>query len=220
MDSSHVSIFELKLPASWFDVYNHTHVTSIPIGLNSTLLFKILNTRDKQQQIQLVFDPEESDKLFINFTNDDKKIFDKSFELPLMDIESDVMDIPSTDSQAEFSLPSSNFANIINQLKIFGDNLDVECTEDKIILHSTSQECGKMKVEIETEDLNSYSITEGETVKLSFSLTILHNICMYSKISKEVEIHFVENYPMKLKFDLGDDNARLTFYLAPKMSDD
>jgi proliferating cell nuclear antigen PCNA len=179
-----------------------------------------LNTRDKQQQIQLVFNPEESDKLFINFTNDDKKIFDKSFELPLMDIETDVMDIPNTDSQAEFSLPSGNFANIINQLKIFGDNLDVECTEDKITLNSTSQECGKMKVEIDTEDLTSYSITEGETVKLSFSLTILHNICMYSKISKEVEIHFVENYPMKIKFDLGENNAQLTFYLAPKISDD
>ena len=54
MDSSRVSIFEIKLASTWFDTYEHTHNTSIPIGVSSSLLFKILNTRDKLQELQLV----------------------------------------------------------------------------------------------------------------------------------------------------------------------
>jgi len=220
MDSSRVSIFELYLPATWFDTYEHTHDTAVAIGISSTLLFKILNTREKGQETKLVFDGEQSDKLFVDFTCENPAIFDKKFEIPLMDLEQDVMQIPEMDSQAEFSLCSTNFSNLINQLKLFGDTLEIECTEEKIKLHSVSQDAGKMQVEIDINELTEYAIEENETVKLSFSLTILHNVCMYSKISKNVNLYLKDNFPMKICYALGDNDAKLTFYLAPKMSDD
>jgi DNA polymerase III sliding clamp (beta) subunit (PCNA family) len=77
-----------------------------------------------------------------------------------------------------------------------------------------------MLVDINIEDLTEYSITEGEEMKLSFSLSMLHNICMYNKISKEVEIHLTKNFPMKIVYSLGDNDACFTFYLAPKISDE
>jgi len=75
-------------------------------------------------------------------------------------------------------------------------------------------------VEIDINELTEYAIEENETVKLSFSLTILHNVCMYSKISKNVNLYLKDNFPMKICYALGDNDAKLTFYLAPKMSDD
>jgi proliferating cell nuclear antigen len=220
MDSSRVSIFEIKLESSWFDTYEHTHTTSIPIGVSSSLLFKILNTRDKMQELQLVFAESESDKLFINFTCDNKAVFDKKFELPLVDLEYELMAIPDSESQAEISINSVNFANIINQMKMFGDTLEFECDEEKIMMYSISQESGKMSVEINIDDLTGYSINEGESIKLSFSLNVLHNICMYSKIAKDVEVRLTENFPMKITYLLGDENSKMVFYLAPKISDD
>lgn len=220
MDSARVSVFELTLPSTWFDVYEHTSQSAIPIGISSSLLFKILNTRDKAQETQIKYDVDNSDKLYIGFTCDNKAIFDKNFEIPLMDIECELMGIPATESQADFSVSSANFANIINQLKLFGDTLDITCNEDKIVLQSLSTEAGKMDVEISIDELDSYSINEGETVKLSFSLNILHNICMYSKISKNVEISLIDNFPMKIVYNLGAETANLTFYLAPKISED
>ena len=130
------------------------------------------------------------------------------------------MQIPSTDSNAEFSINSTTYASLINQLKIFGDTIDIQCSEEKIVLHSISVESGKMMVDINIEDLTEYSINEGEIIKLSFSLNMLHNICMYNKISKEIEIFLTKDYPMKVVYQLGEDNANFTFYLAPKISDD
>jgi len=220
MDTARVSIFELCLSNSWFDTYDHTAASAITIGVNSTLLFKILNTREKTQETNIKFESVNSDKLYINFTSENKAIFDKSFEFPLMELENDIMGIPDTDYNAEFSLCSSNFANIVNQLKLFGDTMDIHCSEEKILLNSTCQESGKMMVQIDINDLNEFSINEGETIELSFSINILHNICMYSKISKTIDIHIKDNFPMKITYNLGEDSSKMVFYLAPKIKDD
>jgi proliferating cell nuclear antigen PCNA len=184
------------------------------------MLFKILNTRDKLQETQILYNEADCDKLFLNFSSNNASVFNKRFELPLIDLDCEVMEIPPGESDAEFSLDSAVFASLINQLKIFGDTIEIQCSEEKIVLHSISIEAGKMLVDINIEDLTEYSINEGEIMKLSFSLSMLHNICMYSKISKEVEIHLKENFPMKLKYSLGEDGAAFTFYLAPKIRDD
>lgn len=220
MDSARVSVFELTLPSTWFDEYNHTSSTPITIGLSSSLLFKILNTREKIQETNIKFKNEDDDKLFIHFTCNNGAVFDKRFELPLIELDCELMQIPSTDSNAEFSINSTTYANLINQLKIFGDTIEIQCSEEKIVLHSISIESGKMLVDINIEDLTEYSINEGEIIKLSFSLNMLHNICMYNKISKEIEIFLTKDYPMKVVYPLGEDNANFTFYLAPKISDD
>lgn len=231
MDSSHVSIFEITLPAEWFDEYilgeegetpgDDPEDESISLGISSLILFKILNSRDKSQKITIDYSNKKSDIVNIHFAGDNKQEFDKHFEVSLIDIEMDIMQIPDMEYQAEITLSSYHFANIINQLKLFGNNLDVECSEDKIILYSSSVESGKMFVEIKIEDLTSFSINEGETVNMSFSLTFLHNICLYNKLSKEIELKFSENVPMKIIYNIiGDeDGAKMVFYLAPKITD-
>jgi hypothetical protein len=78
-----------------------------------------------------------------------------------------------------------------------------------------------MFVEIKIDDLSEFTIDEGETVELSFALTYLHNICLYNKIAKDMEIKISANYPLKIIYTLlGYENAKLTFYLAPRISDD
>lgn len=221
MDSTHVTVFEISLPNTWFNEYTLFENKPFTIGLNSFLLFRILNTREKTQNMKFIYDKNiDTDKLFITFTSENKAIFDKEFELPLMELDCEIMSIPEFDSNAELFISSLNFSNIVNQMKLFGDTIDVECCEENIVLNSISQESGKMRVIINIDELASYSINEGDKIKLSFSTNILHNICLYSKISKEMEIHFTESYPMKLIYNLGEQGATMKFYLAPKITDD
>lgn len=230
MDHSHISIFEVSLPSEWFDIYEHNSNASIKIGINSSILFRVLNSRDKTQKINILYN-ESHDTMEIHFTpinsiekNDKNTInaeFDKHFEISLLDIDNELIDIPIIDYQAEFTIASFNFANMINQLKMFSDNLDLVCSEEKIMLYSTSAEQGKMFVEINIDDLSTFIIDEGETIKMSFSLTQIHNICLYNKMSKEVDIKFKNNYPLKLIYNLfGHPDAEIRFYLAPKINDD
>lgn len=221
MDAARVSVFEFILPSAWFDQYEHSNGSSIPLGINSTLFFKILNMREKNQIIQLIFDPEDNDKLFIHFTSEDKTVFDKHFELPLMDLDYELMAIPDMECDAELTIPAVTFAGLVGQLRLFGDCIDIECSEEKIELKSFAEGMGKMSVNIDIEDLDSYAINEGEEMKLSFSLTMLNNICAYHKVSRNMEIQLMKNYPMKIIYSLDPTlvDAKMTFYLAPKIND-
>jgi proliferating cell nuclear antigen PCNA len=153
-------------------------------------------------------------------TCESTEVFDRHFQIPLMEIDADVMHIPDMEYQAEFAIPSVTFATLIDQLKMFGDTLQVECSEEKIQLCSESQETGKMSVDIPIDDVISFAIEEGKELKLSFSLSYLHNICMYSKLAKNVEVCLSTNYPIRLVYSLSDDDdSKFVFYLAPKIDD-
>ena len=147
--------------------------------------------------------------------------FDKHFELPLIDIDEEGMQIPEIEYTAELAMHSSQFADIITQLKMFGDTMEVQCSEEQITLASTSQDQGKMFVEIGINDLSEFAIDEGANLALSFSLTYLKHFCAYSRISELVSIKIGESYPMRISYSLGEqEDANLVFHLAPKMNDD
>ena len=148
----------------------------------------------------------------------DSKIYDMHFEIPLVDIETEVIDIPPIDYAAEFSLSSLNFANIVNQLRLFGDTMDIECSEERIQLYSHGIESGKMSVEINIDELTEFSINEGERLTISFGLNYLNHISAFHKLTKEIELKICDNYPLYAAYNFGED-ARVKFYLAPKISD-
>jgi proliferating cell nuclear antigen PCNA len=219
MDTSRVSISEIILPNIWFDTYEINVESDITIGVHSDLLFKVLHARDKTQSVLFQFKEDNSDKLEIHFMNDNKNSFDKHFELPLIDIETDMMSIPEYDTNVDMTLLSQNFASVITHLQLFGDTITFKCNEDKIELLSVSADSGKMTADVNIDDLTSYSITENESFSNSFSLGKLHNICLYNKMSQELEISITNNFPMRITYNLGIENAKMLFYLAPKIDE-
>ena len=218
MDTACVVVFEIILPASWFDSSYQLTKGAVNLGVNTTMLYKVLTARDKTQTIEI---KSEDDKLNVQFLNPDtdcnKNVFNKQFEIPLLDIQTELMEIPEIDHQAEFTIPSVTFASLINQLRNFGDTMSVICSEESISLESFSIDLGKMSVNVSIDDLEEFAIEEGK--QIGFSLKYLHDICLYQKICKNISIGISEQTPLKASYIL-DDNASLSFYLAPKVGDD
>lgn len=217
MDSSRISIIEVNLPANWFDKYVFSNKSEIVLGISSNILFKILNAREKQQQIRVVYGL--NDILEIHFTSEDKSVYDRYFHCPLLDIETDTMNIPDIDYCAEFTLSSSTFSTLIHQMKNFGDSLEMICNENRIEFTATSVETGTMTVEIPIDDLTSFSINAGEELRMSFALGALNQICSFNKVTKEIMIRLCDNYPLSIVFPITEEGAYLRIYLAPKITD-
>jgi proliferating cell nuclear antigen PCNA len=216
MDNSKVSILEITIPSTWFCSYHCPN--PIVIGINSSIFFKILSSRDKVQTMQIIFSIEDEDKLFVHMNSSIKTVFDRNFEVPLIDLCSDIMTIPIIEYQADISLPSLDFALLINQLKGFGETLEFVCNENKIEMISKSIDQGKMSVSVGIDDLSSFAIEEGRELNMSYSLNNLHSMCCYSKICKEVEIKMHESYPLYVGY--FNEELLIKFFLAPKISDD
>lgn len=238
MNTAHVVILEICLPKEWFDIYE-IEGGSLKIGINTALFYKVLKKREKTQQINICYQNATNDKLQFFFTtniqssssssssidetNNTKKkdeVFDKDFEIPLVDVEEEILSIPDMEYQAELSLSTDKFANLISQLKDFGETLEIQCSEDKITLSAHSCENGKMITRILIEDLTEFSIEENENIQMEFALRYLYDICLYQKLSKLVELKISKDFPIRIMYPLGvEKDATFLFYLAPKMAD-
>ena len=156
MDHSHVSIFEIKLPSEWFDTYKVE--TDTMIGINTNILFKVLHTREKSHTLRLVLEEDNSDKLEINLLSENTDVYDKNYVIPLVDIDNEIMGIPEMEYQAEISFPSTVFSTLIDQMNMFGDSLNITCSEEKVEMNAQSVDTGKMFVNIPIDDLNSFAM--------------------------------------------------------------
>ena len=216
MDNCKISLLEVIIPKSWFCVYSCP--VPLTLGINTNIFHKILSSRDKVQTMHMYFNTEEEDKLYIDMESSMKTVFNRNFEVPLMELSYDVMDITAIEYQADISLPSSDFALLINQLRGFGETLQFVCNESKIEMISKSIDQGKMSVIVEIDDLSSYAIEEEKELNMSFSLKCLHTMCSFSKIYKEVEIKLHSDSPLYICYSDGELSVKI--YLAPQMSGD
>jgi proliferating cell nuclear antigen len=128
------------------------------------------------------------------------------------------MVIPTTDYDSEFTLPSKKIADMLSQLSNFGDDLNIKCSEDCVDFKASGNSV-EMRVNIPTDDMDSYSIIEDEEVNLTYSLIYLSKMCLTNKLSNDIEFSLSNEEPMKVNYNLGNDSS-IMFYIAPKLSDD
>jgi hypothetical protein len=112
-------------------------------------------------------------------------------------------------------MDAKKFGELISELMVFGSNLNIVCTEDLLELNS-SGDSGKLKVNIPIDSLNEFAISEGEKLDISYSLTHIGKMCLSSKLGQEVSLGISAEYPMSLKYSLGEESS-VAFFVAPKI---
>jgi proliferating cell nuclear antigen PCNA len=210
MDKSHVCMFEASISSSWFNEYSSNSHT---ISFDSQVFYNIISTKHDAHSLEMNYQ-EEADTLCINLIAP-KGEFNKFFKIPLVEFEYEIMSVPTVDYDAEFSISSKKIFEITSQMLSFGDNINIKCSDEQIGL-ITNGISGEMLVTIQIDDLTEYSINEGESLELAYSLSYVHKMCLTNKLSNEIQFSLSKEYPMKLKYDLGETST-LEFYIAPKI---
>ena len=76
-----------------------------------------------------------------------------------------------------------------------------------------------MKVDIDIEDFDNYSIMEDTEVSSDFALFHMQKMVSFSKVCKMVNIHFSNELPIHFEYTL-DNNSSINLWLSPRMDDD
>lgn len=215
MDSSKISVFEVNLKKSFFS--NYDFEGSQTIGINVTLLHKILNIRNKKQKIDLQVE-DGGDKLHLEFFSEDVSLMNKYLELPLVDLDEEVFGIPEMDYNVSLLLDATRFTDIINDLKQFDDTINIDCVNDKVLISAESSDQGKIKVEMNSNNMKEYSKNE-EDIKVSYALKLLSFVTIYNKITDEVKIEITDGTPLRVTYKIENSDSTLHLYLAPKIND-
>jgi len=140
------------------------------------------------------------------------------FELLLLDIEEDEFTIPDIEYDVDFTLDAKKFTDILHEIEAFGDTLHIIASEEHLYFQTTG-DCGTIKIDYPIDNLEEYSISEGITLSLHYSLSHLIRLCTSNKLSEHVIISLHESYPMCIKYNITE-KSYASFYMAGKMVDE
>lgn len=224
MDKAHVSLFELNLSSSWFDLYRVDTPTTM--SFHTPIFYSMISTKSENQCMVFKSNGKNEDSILIEFVDDSSNTaakqsgsYSKHFTLPLIDSDYEEMEIPETEYDVEFAISSKKITDMLSQLANFGDELSIVCSEIDVNF-KTNGPTGEMRTTMLVENMSSYSIVEGECITLRYSLNYLNNMCITNKITDDIEFCLSNDRPMKVQYHLGGDGNHILFYIAPKVDED
>lgn len=206
MDSSHVCLVEIKFPSSWFQEYESIDEV---ISCSSAVLVKIFGLYTTDTMIEIA---STEDKLEIHLLN---VIQNKHFEIPLMDIDQDLLSPSITDSLMDFSIKSKVFDKYLQEILLFGEDIKIESKDEKIFLHSANDD-GKIQIEIEGDNLEEFNVVENFVFTASYPLRYLLLVSKLALVYQQVHLFMDDQSPMRITFK---SDVNINFFLAPKLTE-
>ena len=222
MDVAQACLFELLLQKDWFEEFEVDSPQTL--GIHCETIFRMINCLEDEQKITM-FKRTTTDTLSVNFDpiSHETKTIKKNFDMHLFSIDTDRVDIPEKEYEADIIMNSEQFSQLITQLGIFGEELRINCNMETIDISSKGDH-GRMTVSINDDDITEYAIEEDGLVNLLFASKFIQNICAFSKIGKDMYIHCSNDTPIKIHYSLDekdsiDSKNYVRFFLAPKIED-
>ena len=221
MDTSHCSMFEITLKKDWFEDYVNNE--NSVIGVNASVLYKIFNTKQENQIIVMEY-IDESAKLDICFKNLQpvENEFPKEFVVPLMDIDSDLLQVPEVDYDIFMNINTKSLSTMVSQLEIFDDVVHLNYENKELSLNGNGDN-GKIRIILLDEkhkNINEVNVNIENDLRLCYSIKYISYFCSFSKVNSNVNISFKEAMPMVMHYELEDsEDSYIKFYLAPKIDD-
>lgn len=203
MDSAHVSLCSLVMRTMLFKQYICGEPISLGVRLNTlSMALAGVNGEVTLKSVQ--------DKLEVTV----KKMDGTSvYTLHLMDIDCEIMELPSMAAPAVCVLPSKTFGQVVRDLSNFSDTCSIEIT-DRLHVKGISNIC---HVSWKSESNTTCKVSEA-VHPLQFALRYL---CIFSKastVSPKVIVNMVADSPICFTYPIAE-GGHICFYLAPKMND-
>jgi proliferating cell nuclear antigen len=201
MDSAHVALVRAHFPRSDFSSFEHSGNANFGVHLGS--LNKVLKFAKSDEPLTFRT-VEDGDSITMESGS-------ASVQFKLIDIDSEEFGMPEFERDAFVELSSAEFKNIVKDLSVIGDTMKVS-VYDKTAIFSTSGDVGTVTLRISNGD-NGAKV-DGTFSGAEFSLKYLVSFGKASNVSKSSRIILSGEMPLEIEFQ------NLSFFLAPKISDD
>merc|ERR1719456_2158630 len=219
MDSSHVALVSLMFRESAFSEFKCDRPTSL--GMNVESLLKIFKTFGPQDSLKIRAENDADTVSFQCESSEEDRIAE--FELKLMQIESEHMEIPEQQYKVVAKLPSSEFSKICKDLKEFGETMQIQASKEGIRF-SVQGDVGTGNVMLKPREGEKpeerVALTVHEPVTATFALRYLVTFSKAAPLSGVVELGLGPDAPLLVKYALeSSDKGHMQFYLAPKIDE-
>ena len=222
MDLSHVCLVEINLPPDWFESYSCEERTTLTTSFGT--LVKMLGCIEAGQRAWLRQGAREGDDSWELELSGSNSVFTKQFRIPQYTLDDELMQIPDSEADTDFCMPSGNWSKIVDELAMFGEIVKVHCGDKGTTLSTREQtEDVAMSCLIGLDDVESYEACD-EVFEINFPIKIVQKVSAARQAAclgpnGKITVHITEGRPLDLNYDLGS-NATARFIVAPRMDED
>lgn len=209
MDASHVSLCVLQLNKEGFNEYTCDSPKNVGVSLsNMSRIFKCTSS-DDDLEIQV----NDTDKMKLHFKGPARS---SEFEMRLMEIDAEYLQIPEVEYECVVTMPSSEFQKMVKDVAVMGDTCSIEVNKEGMTF-SADGDIGQAK--FQPLDNESIGIEMTSLTKCKFANKYLQMFTKASPLCKQVVLRMSADNPMCIEYEIPGLGV-LKYYLAPKIEDD
>ena len=207
IDPANVALLSLKIPAQAFSQLDITKDEELGLNLED---FKQVLRRVSPGSSLII---EKNDNMIKLKIQEKSK---RTFNLALINIDSEEKKIPQLSFAATAEMDSATFAEAINDAAIVADSCafiakdNMFTIEAKGTLNSSKTEFSSDEIKLDAE----------QETKAKYSLEYLAKFVKAAKLAEKLKINFSNDYPTRLDFKSQDNLIELSFVLAPRVEEE
>lgn len=209
LEPSNVAIILIDMYQNMFLEYEVDNEEVFSINLED--LKKIISKAKMKEQIEWQLDKEKN-RFVLNIKGKSKK----SFALPLIEGEGNILEVPNLELPIKLEIDAKALAEIISSAKVVADEVKftADPNEQKIII-SAEGELKEMKIELTPQDESVLSMEIPNKALARYSIDYLYKLTKVANVSDTVTIRFDTGKPIWLDYK-SVDKFRFGFILAPR----
>jgi proliferating cell nuclear antigen PCNA len=184
--------------------------------MNMLILAKVLSNVGAADTLVLKMNAAR-DRLVVSYTNE--KVGKKAvYELPLMEIQEDAVELPALEFAAKIEAKTVDIASVVKEVGAFGDNMVLTLNPDGFHMES-SGDLGSAKQTLDNTDDREMDLSE-DSVSAAFGTKYLASILKSGgALSSTTNLEFDSSaQPLRASFRYGTASYFVA-YLAPKITE-
>jgi len=207
MDPSQIAMVDFELPKKAFEKYDLRG--DLKIGLNLADLSRIMSRVRPGESITLKLD-ESASRLLLVF----KGKSTRRFNLPLIDVPATVTKVPSIDFDAEVKINGGVLKESLKDASLVSSHVSLYANSEDFVIKAHSDK--EAVVEFKKEALLEHTV--NKEAKAMFPLEYLNDLLKAVDSNGIVVLSLKTDAPLKVDYRIAD--ARVTYYLAPRIEAD
>ena len=220
-DSTKTVLIHMKLEKEKFEEYFCEK--KMICGISMINLYKLIKTISNQDTLTLFIKKNNTNKLGIRINNADKKT-QTTYELNLLDIPDDKLDIPPVSFDTELTFPSSDFQKIIRDMINIGNVIHIESQPKKILKLSCSGDFASQETLLTESDKNAdncivFNNKNSNLIQGSFSLKYLILFTKCTNLCNQIQMYIKNDYPLIIQYTVAS-LGYIKLCLAPNVEGD
>jgi len=220
MDASHVALIHMKLLSDNFEKYYCTK--PIVCGISMMRLFKLLKMMSPNDTLTFYVEEDEPNILKIQIDTGEKNL-KHTFELKLMDLFIEKVEVPPVEFASVLRLPSGDFQKLCRDMNQLAAEIEIKSSGNELMFSITNDWVTQQTIIKETNSGTGMSYIQNlapdEVIQGVFSLRYLVLFSKCTNLCQNIEIYIKNDYPIIIRYNVAN-LGEVKFCLAPKNNDD